>query len=452
MQTGTDTPQARPSFEVPILWDIMEEYVDETEFALERFESALDDREYNLQEVADGPEEKIDACIDGLVIGGPQVVERLLIPGLDEAAGEPPRATALVLALLAANRRNVVHDCFAHSSETLRAAAARACALDVSPTLDPWLRDQLRDASTPEQRATLLEVIAARGIQLDSVSSYLASGDSAEVAAAAKAARHADARTHLGAIQALTQQGDAAVRDAAIITALHYGSLQCWNLCERLAVDPAAPHPLAMQLYAALGGPQQHDRLIETLALDSHRGAAIRALGFSGSVGVVDRLLTCISEGGDELDAKLAAEAIASIAGLDLRDDQFLIEEARDETEDEALPPLEEDLDTDLTLDLADALPVPNPEAIAKWWEETRPKLNPTLRHLAAQPWSPAAIGSFLESASLRSRHPVALSLSIRTGGQAYVDTRAFAKRQHAQMQPIASLGRTSFVRSYSQW
>lgn len=452
MHTGTDTPQARPSFEVPILWDIMEEYVDETEFAIERFESALDDPEYNLREVAEGPEEKIDACIDGLVIGGPKVVERLLIPALEEAAGEPPRAIALVLALLAADRRDIVHDCFAHSSETLRAAAARACALAIPPSIDPWLRDQLRDASTTEQRATLLEAIAARGIQLDSLSSYLASGDSAEVAAAAKAARRADARTHLGAIQALAQQGDAAVRDAAMVTALHYGSLQCWNLCERLALDRAASHPLAMQLYAALGGPQQHDRLIEMLALDSHRGAAIRALGFSGSVGVVDRLFTYISEGGDEIDAKLAAEAIASIAGLDLRDDQFLVEEAREEDDDEALPPLEDDLETDLTLDLADALPVPNPEAIATWWDESRPKLNPKQRHLAGQPWSPTAIAAFLESASLRSRHPVALSLSIRTGGQAYVDTRAFAKRQRAQMQPLPSLGKTSFVRSYSQW
>ena len=453
METSFDTAQTRSPREVPVLWDIMEEYVDETEFALERFEAALDDPEYNLQELAEGIEEKIHACIDGLVIGGPQVVDRLLIPAMEDAASEEPaRTTAVALALLAANRRDVVHDCLAHASDIVRVATARACALDLSPTMDAWLRDELRGAAEGTQRAAILEAIAVRGVKLDSLVPHLQSGEIPEVAAAARAAKHAEARTHLGAIQALAQQAEAEVRDAALVTALHYGSLQCWNACERLALDPSAPHPTAMELYAALGGPQQHDRLVETLALDSHRAPAIRALGFSGNPSLVDRLLGHLQEGSDELEAKLSAEAISSIAGLDLRDDQFLIEESHEETENEALPPLEDDLDADLALDPADALPLPNPETIGPWWDETRGKLNEKQRHLAGQPWSPDAIAMFLNDAVLRSRHTIGLSLSIRTGGQGYVDTRAFTTRQRRQTQPIATLGRTSFTRSFSQW
>jgi len=453
METSIDTPQARSPHDVPILWDIMEEYVDESEFGLERFEAALDDPEYNLQELADGIEEKIHACVDGLVIGGPQVADRLLIPALEDAASEEPaRTTAVVLALLAANRRDVVHDCLAHASDIVRVASARACALDLSPTMDAWLRDELRGAAGGTQRAAILEAIAARGVKLDSLLPHLRSGEVSEVAAAAKAAKHAEARTHLGAVQALAQQTEVEARDAAMVTALHYGSIQCWNACERLALDPAAPHPMAMELYAALGGPQQHDRLVETLALDSHRAAAIRALGFSGNPALVDRLLGYLQEGSDEIEAKLAAEAISSIAGLDLRDDQFLIEERDEETEQEALPRLEDDLDTDLALDPADALPFPNGKTIGPWWDETRARVNANQRHLAGLPWSPAAIAAFLNDAALRSRHVIGLSLSIRTGGQTYVETRAFTTRQRAPLDAIASLGRTHFTRSFSQW
>jgi uncharacterized protein (TIGR02270 family) len=238
-----------------------------------------------------------------------------------------------------------------------------------------------------------------------------------------------------------------------LFTALHYGSLECWNLCKRLALDPAEPHPMAMEMYAALGGPPQHDRLAETLALDSHRAFALRALGFSGNLGMIERLLPYLQEGGDALEAKLTAEAISLIAGLDLRDDAFTVDEASDEEiDEEELPPLDQDLETDLSLQSEDALPMPNPEAIRDWWEVKGPQLDQKQRHLAGQPWSPTAIAHYLEHGTLRSRHTIASSLSIRTGGAAFIDTRAFAERQHAQMKGIASLGRTNFVRSYSQW
>lgn len=440
-----------------ILWDVMEEYVDETEFALERFDAALDDPEYNLQELAEGPEQKILACIDGLVIGGPLVVDRLLVPEIENAdPEEPARTVAVALALLASGRRDLVARCLSHSSAQVHAAAARACGLADSPKLEDWLVDRLRSATTSAERASILEAIAARGLRLDSLSASLKSDDILEVVAAARVAKFADPRAHLGAIQSLVLQGDPELRDAALIAALHFGSLECWNQCERLALDPADAQPTAMELYAALGGPAQHERLAEVLSLDTHRGPALRALGFSGNPAFVDRLLPYLQEGADPLEAKLAAEAISLIAGLDLRDDAFIVEhpseEEAAEDDEDALPALDDDLEADLSLKPEDALPTPDPHAIHAWWEAEAPKLDKARRHLAGKPWSPAAIADYLEHGALRNRHMVALSLSTRTGGGVCVDTRAFSQRQRAQLHGLASLERTRFIRSYSQW
>ena len=359
------------------------------------------------------------------------------VPEIDRADSEDPaRTIAVVLALLASERRDLVAPYLSHASEAVRAAASRACALSSAPKVDPWLMDQLAAAGMNAERAAVLDAIAARGLRVDSLVASLNSEDPAEVCAAARAARRADRTAHLGAIQWLLLQAEPDVRDVALVTALHYGSTEAWNLCERLALDPAAPHPIAMELYAALGEPTQHERLAETLALDSHRAPALRALGFSGNPALVDRLLPYLQEGADELEAKLAAEAISLIAGLDLRDDAFIIEEESEEedAEEEGLPALDEDLEDDLALKPEDALPTPNAEAIRQWWETEGPRFDKKKRHLAGQPWSGAAIADYLRRGALRDRHMVALSLSIRTGGAVYVDTRAFTERQRAQI------------------
>ena len=81
------------------LWDIVEEHLDEAEFLWEQWEHALLAPNYTLDELADGPEARLLAHLDGLVVGGPEVARRLLIPTLDEDV-EPTRVRAAALALL----------------------------------------------------------------------------------------------------------------------------------------------------------------------------------------------------------------------------------------------------------------------------------------------------------------------------------------------------------------
>ncbi|MEM7437871.1 MAG: hypothetical protein AAF436_22175 [Myxococcota bacterium] len=437
-----------------ILWDIMEEYVDEAEYAAEAFESALDDPEYNLEELGEGPEEKLLACVDGLVVGGPVVATKLLVDELERAdPEEPSRTTAVVLALLGLDRRDLVAPYFESESGPVRNAASRACGLSTSPKVDPWLLDQIRVVDTPAGRGAILDAMATRGLQVDSLPALLQSESAIEACAAARMARHADPVTHGPAIASLLSHPDPDTRDAALIAALQYGSEEAWALCEHLSFDPAGPNPTAIALFAALGGPPQHERLVEVLASDTLRAPALRALGFSGNVAVVDTLLGHLEAGSDEDASKLAAEAIALIAGLDLRDDAFVIEaEGGPAEEDDALPPLEDDLEDDLALRPEDSLPVPDPEAIQHWWKDTGPGLDQNRRHIAGKPWSVAGVAGYLMRGALRDRHIVATSLSIRTNGTAHVDTRAFSARQRTQISAFTAPSSGSLVRKYGQW
>ena len=67
-----------------ILWDILEEHLNEAAFLWGQWERSLRSPRYVLREVMDGPEERLLAHVEGLCEGGLPVVERLLLPALQE--------------------------------------------------------------------------------------------------------------------------------------------------------------------------------------------------------------------------------------------------------------------------------------------------------------------------------------------------------------------------------
>src|SRR4051794_14057106 len=82
-----------------VLWDVAEEHLDEAEFLWDQWEKSLDAPNYALAEVAERPEERLLAHVDGLLAGGPEVIAKLVLPALD--AEEPARITAAAYTLLA---------------------------------------------------------------------------------------------------------------------------------------------------------------------------------------------------------------------------------------------------------------------------------------------------------------------------------------------------------------
>ncbi len=195
------------------------------------------------------------------------------------------------------------------------------------------------------------------------------------------------------AFSTLLEHPDPLVRDAALLTSLHHGSLPGWAFCQSLALDPKEPHPLAMTLLAGLGEPGQHKRLAQQLDSDAHRPGALRAIGYSGNVGMIPALVFH-THSKDERTVKLAGEAISTITGEEVN--AFVRPEKpapetngelpppeEDEEAKRSLPPLaEDDLDADLVPPAEEGLPTLDPEAVSGWWKTARTRFDPQRRHL----------------------------------------------------------------------
>ncbi|MFP2933518.1 hypothetical protein ACLESO_51920 [Pyxidicoccus sp. 3LG] len=146
--------------------------------------------------------------------------------------------------------------------------------------------------------------------------------------------------------------------------------------------------------------------------------------------------------------AALAGEAFSAITGLRIAE-QFA---APSEEEEDALPPLEEeDLDADLSSKPEGALPRPQPEAVAAWWQETRQRMDAKQRYLAGQPFTPQAILEALASAPMRRRHALALELALRSRGAIQVQTRTFTSKQVASWKEARSVSASSFSRPFAE-
>lgn len=85
--------------EAQILWDVVEEHLDEAEFLVEQWQSARRSPSDTLAELVAGPEMRLEAHVDGLRGNGPLALERVAWPVL-EGGGEPQRVAAAALALL----------------------------------------------------------------------------------------------------------------------------------------------------------------------------------------------------------------------------------------------------------------------------------------------------------------------------------------------------------------
>jgi uncharacterized protein (TIGR02270 family) len=422
-----------------VLWDVVEEHLDELEFCIEQFESMLDHPLLTLDDLAEGPEARLLAHLDALVIGGAPVVERLLRPAMEELdPSEPARVKAVVLALAAQKEYDLLQAALFHEESGVRAAAVRACRLLDGPDVQGWALRRLTTAKNSRGRAILIDLVAAGGLESALIEESLRSDDAALVTAAARAARHGNPGACLPILESLLESQDAEVRESAMVTALSMGSLNAWAMCERLAADVKTPHALSMVLSAALGSATHHARLAEFAVRRIHGTHPIFALGFSGSPTQVPVLLALL-RGSDPLAAKFAAQAFSTIAGIDLGSDAFSVPPSaaspaqEDDDARRALPPLEDE-DAELVSPPEAALPDPNVEAIAQHWSNTNAHFEPRTRYEGGLKFGPESALEYLERAPLRRRHALGLAIAIRSRGRVWVDTRAFSWVQRHQL------------------
>jgi len=233
-------------------------------------------------------------------------------------------------------------------------------------------------------------------------------------------------------MERLAEHSDPLVRERALRIALAWEAPRALAICESQALDEGHVSTLAITAYAVLGGPRAHARLVQSAETKERRLHVLRALGFSGSTGLVPVLLEGLGAKAP-LDAKIAAQAIAAIAGLDLRKDEFAATKALPRAD--SLPPLEEDdLDADLVPQPEDALPQPNVETIRAWWKANEGELKTSRRLVLGAPCTPEGLLRALENGPLGLRHGWTLAAQLWSGGRFWLDTEALSTEQQRQL------------------
>jgi|GEM_PF-2439644 uncharacterized protein (TIGR02270 family) len=435
--------------EETVLWDVLEEHLAEAQFGIDELQRGLESPVATLQSLLRGLEPRFLAHVDGLALGGAPVRAKLLEPIVGTL--DPAQPAALIVAgfvLASAGAPDALLPALAHEDDGIRRAAVEAIVLGGGQTVDAWIGLKLSGSLVPKARASLLDVAWRRRVILSPLVMWLQDPDALVVRWAAHSAGHIDPAVHGPALEHLLDHPDVAVREAALVPSLAWGSSRAVQYSRQWGLDRQTPRSVPMTLLAALEGPAVHEDLAALCAYPTHVRAAITALGHCGNVRMLPRLLEHV-EGKTPLLRKLAAQSISLITGMKLGevaagaatpakpDERGIVGEQTDARQ--ALPPLEEDdLDADIVPPPEDALPDPDPKAVRDHCGEAMARLNPDQRWLCGKPFSVGTLVEALQLLPMRARHSIATVLFVRTAGASWVDTRGLPGEQVGRLAGMA--------------
>ncbi|HZH13161.1 MAG TPA: TIGR02270 family protein [Archangium sp.] len=432
--------------ELVINWDHYEEHLDEAAFLWSQWEHALVAPDQVLSEVAD-TEERLFARLDGLVLGGTPVTERLLLPALE--SDEPERVTAATYTLLSQEfpgGAELVRAALDTATPPTLAAVQRALEVSEKGALLAWLPDLL-EFEAPALQALALDVLCSQGRDTGvALARLLKHEEPRVVAAALRLSARLNHRLERDFLERVLASPSPAVRDAAIEAGLLGNHRAAWLMC-RAVVEGRAPQLRFPALLLALGGNEQDLSLLRRLlSVPEHRPDVLWALGFSGQPVCADACLEWMED--DEV-ARLAAEAFCAITGLRL-EGRFV--DSPEEEGDVLVALEEEDLDADLSSKPEDALPYPRAAVVAAWWEEERHKrFSPGQRYLYGRPFSPEWLLEVSERAPMRRRHALALDVALRSRGLIRIPTRTFTHHTQAALLAARSAPMSRLSRLFTE-
>jgi uncharacterized protein (TIGR02270 family) len=395
------------------LWDMVDEHLDESEFLLEQWLAMARSARFSRDHLQKTLEPRLIAHLDALAVGDAPVAERRLWPLFaPDSEGEPLRVAAAALAWLmdpAAPPQRLTQALVTCRNPAVQSGLAIAFQLCPRSDIDEPLRLGLYEAAEPSEQKALLAALAARRVDPGPIlTTLLGSADASLLRAALAAASTAQPGPYRHLLEAHLDHPDRAARAAAIRTGLIWNSQAAWRAC---LVEARAGAPDAMLLAALLGGAEQVPMLVAALSTP-HRPAALWALGFTGRSEAVEACLPLLA---DAEAGGLAVEAIAGITGLPLFDPPFV--QPPEDGEGDELPPLEEDLRSNLTPTPLDELPAPNGEKVQEWWAQARARFPAGRRFIGGQPLAPASLSAAISSGPLRRTGPLACELAIRSAG-----------------------------------
>lgn len=420
--------------ERPILWDIYQEHLDESAFLWAQWEVALDAANYTLAELAAGPEERLRAHLDGLVLGGKPVAEKLLLPALTE---EPDLARPAAWALLAsedADHFDEVLAALAAAEPPQAGALARALALSAHPAISGRF-PALWTHAEPRLRAVILAVMETRDVAWASAQlpQTLTSPEPELLLPSLRLLRRAPTRdpAALAYLEYALVAPDPAVRAEAMGTAVAVGSRTVWDAIRREVLLPDAGR-LPMGLLALSPLPADRVTLHERVRDPATRRNALWALGFAGDLEAADAALGLCA---DEELGPLAGEVFSTITGVVI-DGAFLrpgktVGPDVEEVSEDAPPP---------EVRPEDDLVAPNAPALEKWWAEQRGKWKPAQRYLGGQPRTPETVRAALLEGAMWRRPVLAIELAALTRTPLTVDLRGWSRDQHRALSAPAAV------------
>ncbi|OJH37740.1 TIGR02270 family protein [Cystobacter ferrugineus] len=427
-----------PYHALPISWDMLETHLDESCFLWGQWRRSLVAPDHVLEEVAE-LEGRLLAHVDALVLAGPQVASRLLVPVLCQD-DEPGRVECAALALLLQEDapevalRSVLQ-AFLEGESGPRDGIRRALRLAGGTSLKTQLRTMLESARSPPVLAAILDVLGAWHVDIGPGLTTLLTHESSEVRAAAFRcvnafpARMPDKALELGLRSALVEVGEAAL-EAGLIG----GNRLAWLECRRQVAERGPLCGMAMRALAIAGGASHQRLLFEALENPPTRRDALRAFGL---LGTVDAARICLALMREQPWAPLAAEAFSMITGR-VMESTAGSREADDEDPEE--PSTQYNPEEDL--------PLPEVSAVEAWWTEQARRFEPTARYVHGQPIGQEALLDALKDGSMYRRRALAPVLELRTRGELRITMDTWTRVQRAQMEAARRLPATRFSRS----
>ncbi|WP_426752913.1 TIGR02270 family protein [Myxococcus sp. Y35] len=432
-----------------ILWDVIEEHLDEAAFLWLQWERALVSPRYVLNEVMNGPEERLLAHLQGLHECGAPAVERLLLPALEE---EPGRICAAALTLLADGAREQVDMLLGRldaDGTVYQACIQRVLELAGSEALTSCLRALLEEGKAPA--LALAYVMGALSVRTRDIpglalGSFLSSEEPLLRASALRAAGRWGRSLPAALLRSALDAPSSDVREAALEVGLLQGERAAWDVCWHFVSSRLPGCRLALRLLAMGGAQQDVERLARLLEIPELREDVLRALAASGRPEAVEACLPLLRE---KKVAHLAGEVFSATTGVVL--EGALVREPSEEGEEEEapiLPPVSEEC---AILWAERELPQPEPDAVEAAWKDVRKRLASGKRYLGGQPLAAEHFLSTLKLAPMRRRGDLALEVAIRSKGQWRVDTRGFTLLQCKQLEGMSPTSLSHLMRHFGE-
>jgi uncharacterized protein (TIGR02270 family) len=212
------------------------------------------------------------------------------------------------------------------------------------------------------------------------------------------------------------------VRMTALETAARLGfrgASDRWRASVKQAGATAAAQDL--EALGAFGVPEDARFLIGLLEQQHPAPAALRGLGWLGSVAAAEPLIARMA---DRQLGRLAGHAFSVIFGVDLAAEKLALPPPA-----QAAPAAGED-DEDLELDLYAGLPLPDPAAVAAWWRSNGARFARTGRLRSGRPFSTSESAALLRSGPLADRKAAALEIAFHAKEVPLLETSDLATRQ----------------------